>query len=200
MRLKALPLRFDRRTAVGLAMALAAGIMVFALTRPPATVPVLVAEGPLPAGIPLEGLPVGVRRVPDAAGLVAGTDVAALDGWTLITPLASGEPLVPSLLRAPERRSHPDVLALSLDRDRAVLGDLQAGDHIDVWVTTADEEGPPEARLVATAVYVVSAGPGPAGMGGSDRVDLLLAVDDSLAAALVSARQEGDLDLVRVAR
>jgi len=200
MRLKALPLRFDRRTAVGLALALAAGIMVFALTRPPATVPVLVAEGPLPAGIPLEGLPVGVRRVPDAAGLVAGTDAAALDGWTLIAPLASGEPLVPSLLRAPERRSHPDVLALSLDRDRAVLGDLQAGDRIDVWVTTADEEGPPVARLVAAAVYVVSAGPGPAGMGGSDRVDLLLAVDDSLAAALVSARQEGDLDLVRVAR
>jgi Flp pilus assembly protein CpaB len=200
MRLKALPLRFDRRTAVGLALALAAGIMVFALTRPPATVPVLVAEGPLPAGIPLEGLPVGVRRVPDAAGLVAATDPAALDGWTLIAPLASGEPLVPSLLRAPERRSHPDVLALSLERDRAVLGDLQAGDRIDVWVTTADEEGPPVARLVAAAVYVVSAGPGPAGMGGSDRVDLLLAVDDSLAAALVSARQEGDLDLVRVSR
>ena len=54
MRLGALPRRFDRRTAIGLACALAAGILVFALTRPEATVPVLVAEGPLPAGVPLK--------------------------------------------------------------------------------------------------------------------------------------------------
>lgn len=200
MRLGALPLRFDRRTAVGLALALAAGALVFALTRPPATVPVLVAEGPLPAGIPLESLPVGVRRVPETAGLVAGDDVGVLEGWTLAAPLSAGEPLVPSLLRSPERRSLPDVLALSLDRDRAVLGELQAGDRIDVYVTGHEGEGPPVTRLVAAAVYVVAAGAGPTGLGGGDRVDLLLAVDHDLAAALVGARHEGDLALVRVAR
>lgn len=200
MRLGALPVRFDRRTAIGLTCALAAGILVFALTRPEATVPVLVAEGPLPAGVPLEGLAIGVRRVADAAGLVAGDDPAALAEWTLSTALAAGEPLIPSLLREPERQSRPAVLALSLDRDRAVLGDLLPGDRIDIYVTPADPEGPEEARLVAAAVYVVAAGPGPAGLGGEDRVDLLLAVDDALAGALVSARNEGPLDLVRVSR
>jgi Flp pilus assembly protein CpaB len=200
VRLGALPLRFDRRTAVGLALALAAGILVFALTRPGDTVAVLVAEGPLPAGVPLETLAVGVRRVPDATGLVAGDDAAAMAGWTLSAPLAAGEPLLPSLLRPPERRPRPDVLALSLERDRAVLGDLQAGDRIDIYVTAADGEGPVAARLVAAAVYLVAAGPAPSGLGGEERVDLLLAVDDALAAALVTARNEGALDLVRVSR
>ena len=55
-------------------------------------------------------------------------------------------------------------------------------------------------RLVAAAVYVVAAGPAPSGLGGEERVDLLLAVDDALAAALVTARHEGALDLVRVSR
>jgi Flp pilus assembly protein CpaB len=200
VRLRALPLHFDRRTAVGLALALAAGILVFALTRPGETVAVLVAEGPLPVGVPLETLPVGVRRVPDATGLVAGDDAAALAGWTLSAPLAAGEPLLPSLLRAPERRAQPDVLALSLERDRAVLGDLQAGDLIDVYVTVVGGEEPAASHLVAAAVHVVAAGPAPSGLGGEDRVDLLLAVDDALAAALVTARNEGELDLVRVAR
>jgi Flp pilus assembly protein CpaB len=200
MKLGALPVRFDRRTAVGLALALAAGILVFALTRPGETAAVLVAEGPLPAGVPLETLPVGVRRVPDATGLVAGGDATAVAGWTLSSPLATGEPLLPSLLRPPERLPRPDVLALSLERDRAVLGDLQAGDRIDVYVTVTNGEGPVSARLVAAAVYLVAAGPAPSGLGGEDRVDLLLAVDDALAAALVAARNEGDLDLVRVSR
>ncbi|MBN2113976.1 MAG: hypothetical protein JW785_07615 [Acidimicrobiia bacterium] len=200
MRLGPLPRHLDRRTALALALALAAGILVFTLTRPPATVPVLVAEGFLPAGIPLDGLPVGVRRVPDAAGLVAGENLASLGEWALAAPLAAGEPLLPSLLRAPERRTYPHVLALSLKRDRAVLGDLQAGDLIDVYVTAATTEEPATARLVAASVYVVSAGPAPTGLGGEDRIDLLLAVDDTLAAALVGARAEGDLDLVRVSR
>jgi hypothetical protein len=53
---------------------------------------------------------------------------------------------------------------------------------------------------VAADVHVVSAVAGQAGMGGEERVDLLLAVDDDLAAALVSARSEGEIDLVRVSR
>jgi len=149
--------------------------------------------------VALEDLPVGVRRVPDAAGLVAG-DTADLAGWTLATPLAEGEPLLPSLLRPPERRARPDVLALSLERDRAALGELQAGDLIDLYVTTDGLDGPPVSRLVAAGLYVITAGPAPGGMAGSERIDLLVAVDDALAATLVSARHEGEIDLVRVSR
>jgi hypothetical protein len=191
-------LQFDRRTLLGLLLAVGAGALVLVLTRPAPTTAVLVAEGPLPAGIPLGDLPVGVRRVSDADGLVAADSPAGLADWTLAAPLAAGEPLVPSLLRAPERRDRPDVLALSLQRDQAVLGELQTGDLVDVYVTGDGLEGPPVARLVAADLYVVTAGPAPGGIAGSERIDLLLAVDDFLAAALVGARHEGDIDLVRV--
>jgi hypothetical protein len=190
----------DRRLLLGLLAAAAAGALVLVLTRPDPSIGVLVAEGPLPAGVALAGLPVGIRQVPDAAGLVAADSADRLADWTLVAPLAEGEPVLPSLLRAPERRDHPDVLALSLARDRAVLGELQAGDLVDAYVTAGVPGEPPITRLVATDLYVVAAGPAPGGIAGSERIDLLLAVDDALAAALVGARHEGEIDLVRVSR
>lgn len=193
-------LRLDRRLLLGALAAAAAGALVLILTRPSPTVGVLVAEGPLPAGVELAALPVGVRPVADPAGLVAADSIDGLADWALAAPLAEGEPLLPSLLRAPERRERPDVLALSLARDRAVLGELQAGDLVDVYVTADVLDGPPTARLVAADLCVVGAGPAPGGIAGGERIDLLLAVDDALAAALVSARHEGEIDLVRVSR
>jgi Flp pilus assembly protein CpaB len=198
MRVSRAALHLERRTLLGLLLAMGAGALVLVLTRPDPAVPVLVAEGPLPAGVPLGALPVGVRRLPGAEGLVEADSPAGLADWTLAAPLAAGEPLLPSLLRPPERRDRPQVLALSLERDRAVLGELQAGDLVDVYVTTDSLDEPPAARLVAAGLYVVEAGPAPGGIAGSERVDLLLAVDDALAAALVGARHEGEIDLVRV--
>lgn len=200
MKVGSAALHFDKRILLGLLLAVAAGALVLVITRPIPTVAILVAEGPLPAGVALEGLPVGVRRVPTAAGLVAGETPADLAGWTLAVPLAEGEPLLPSLLRPPERRARPDVLALSLERDRAVLGELQAGDLVDLYVATDGIDGPPVSRLVASGLYVITAGPAPGGIAGSERIDLLVAVDDALAATLVSARHEGEIDLVRVSR
>ena len=49
-------------------------------------------------------------------------------------------------------------------------------------------------------LYVITAGPAPGGIAGSERIDLLVAVDDALAPTLVSARHEGEIDLVRVSR
>lgn len=191
-------LHLDRRTLLGLLLAVGAGALVLVLTRPDPTVPVLVAEGPLPAGVPLGSLPVGVRRLPHPEGLVQADSPAGLADWALAAPLAEGEPLLPSLLRPPEQRDRPHVLALSLERDRAVLGQLQGGDLVDVYVTADSLDGPPAARLVAAGLYVVEAGPAPGGIAGTERIDLLLAVDDALAAALVGARHEGEIDLVRV--
>ncbi len=194
------PLHLDRRLLLGLLAAAAAGGLVLMLTRPDPSVAVLVAGGPLPAGVELTGLPVVVRHVPDATGLVGADSTDGLADWSLAAPLAKGEPLLPSLLRPPERRTYPDVLALSLTRDRAVLGELQAGDLVDVYVTADAPGETPVARLVAEDLYVVAAGPAPGGIAGSERIDLLLAVDSALAAALVSARHEGEIDLVRVSR
>jgi Flp pilus assembly protein CpaB len=193
-------LRLDRRTLVGIALAILAAVLVLFLTRPHPGVAVLYADGPLPAGVPLEQLPLTTRQVPDATGLVAGDSAADLAGWTLAAPLAAGEPLVASLLRPAQREEKPDVLALSLDRDHAVLGELQAGDLVDVYVAARANEGSPTARLVAAGVYVVAAGPAPSGLGGDDNIELLLAVDGPLAVDLVTARSQGDLSLVRTSR
>lgn len=200
MKAPRIAVRFDKRTLIGVGLAVAAGLLVILLTRPEPTVAVVVAEGPLPAGVDLGSLPVGLREVEDAGGLLKAESVAGLAGWTLAAPLAEGEPVVPSLLRAPERKEQPDVIALSLDRDRAVLGELQAGDLVNMYVTVESPGQPPVARLVAAGVYVVTASAAPGGIAGSERIDLLLAVDDRLAEAVVSARHEGQIDLVRVAR
>jgi hypothetical protein len=103
----------------------------------------------------------------------------------------------PSLLVAPERASAPSLLAIDLDAARAVLGRLSAGDIVDIYATTSSVGAPGTTRLVAADVYVVDAERIDIG-GGRDRVELLLAVDDALAAELAAAKSGADLDVVRV--
>jgi Flp pilus assembly protein CpaB len=193
-------LRPGRRTLAGLALAAAAGGLVLILTRPQPTEPVLVAAGPLPAGIPLDTLPIEVRQMNDATGLVVGDTADGLAGWTLAAPVAEGEPLLSSLLRAPERTTYPSVLAVSVEAAHAVLGDIQTGDSLDVYVTVDDGTSPPATSLVASGIFVVSAGLGSDGLGGEDMVNLLVAVDKTLATKLAWAMATGELDLVRVSR
>ena len=189
----------DRRTLAGIAMAAVAALLVLVLTRPAPTVPVLVAGADLPAGTALETLDVTVRQVENGTGLVLGDDLGELAGWTLAIPVAAGEPLVPSALRPPAMTTRPDLLALSLDADRAVLGRLAPGDLVDVYVTWPPAEfgAPPTTELLASAVAIVEVQTDPAGFG-TAQVDLLVAVDDDLAASLTAARRGGDIDLVRI--
>ncbi len=187
----------DRRTLVGIALAALASVAVLVATRPAPTVPVLVATSDLAAGVPLAQLDVGVRDVADPTGLVVGDDIGELSGWVLARPVAAGEPIVPSLLRPPETVSASATMALSLEATHAVLGRLSPGDLVDVYVTTG---GPGEDKTtvrVATDVYLVDATLRPSSVGG-DRVDLVVAVDDPLAATLTSAAAAGTIDLVRV--
>ena len=187
----------DRRTLVGIALAALASVAVLVATRPAPTVPVLVATSDLAAGVPLAELDVGVREVADPTGLVVGDDIGELSGWVLARPVAAGEPIVPSLLRPPETVSASATMALSLEATHAVLGRLSPGDLVDVYVTTG---GPGEDKTtvrVATDVYLVDATLRPSSVGG-DRVDLVVAVDDPLAATLTSAAAAGTIDLVRV--
>ena len=154
----------DRRLVVGALLATVSAALVLMLTRPPATTPVLVAGSDVPAGTPLAELPITIRHVTDASGLVQGTTVGELGAWVLAIPLAEGEPLVASALRAPSIVDAPDTMAIALAAEYAVEAAV-AGDGI-------------------------SAGD----------VDVLLAVDDELAATIIASRRTGDLDLVRVGR
>lgn len=189
--------RPDARTLLGIGLAAVAALLVLWMTRPMPTVPVLVAGSDLPAGTPLSELDLSVKNTTDAAGLVVGDEPGELADWVLVVPIASGEPILPSLLRAPEVQDAPDLLALELDRAHAVLGRIDPGDRVDIYASTSRPGEPAETRLVASSVFVVDATISESTVNGG-QIQLLLAVDDALATTLTAAMNESDLDLVRV--
>ena len=189
--------RPDTRTLVGVGLAATAALLVLWLTRPAPTVPVLVAGSDLPAATPISELDLSVRHTADATGMVVGDSPGDLSDWVLAAPLAAGEPLLPSLLRPPEVQTAPNLLALEIDEAHAVLGRLDPGDRVDIYASTSPLGAPTETRLIAHSVYVVDATVSDSSVG-SSQVQLLLAVDDELAATLTAAMNGGDLDLVRV--
>lgn len=195
-RARAVP-RVDRRTAAGVVLAAAAALAVLVLTRPPTTVPTLVAAVDIPAGAPLAADDIAVRFVPSADGLVRGDGLGELAGWSLASPLAAGEPLLPSLLRAPARIARPDVIAVALPESQAVLGQLAGGDYVDIYATTRDTGTEPAAtELLAADVYVVESRQDGGSLSGTAMVELLLAVDDELAGRLAAALHSAELDIV----
>ncbi|MCL1594525.1 MAG: RcpC/CpaB family pilus assembly protein [Actinomycetia bacterium] len=188
----------DRRTLLALLLAALSGILVLTITRPPDSVPVLVAGSDIAPGTPLGELDIESRHVASADGLVKGSSVGELAAWTVSVPLAAGEPLLPSLLVPPAVASAPDSLALSLDRSHAVLGKIVPGDVVDVLVTsTPVAGGMAVTRTVATGVYVLAVENGDTGFD-ADRVDVLLAVDGTMASQITNARETGVIDLVRL--
>lgn len=189
----------DRRMIIGGILAAIAALGVLQLTKPPERVPILVAGADLAAGQPLSELDISVRYVESSTGLVVGDSVGDLGEWALASPLESGEPLIASLLQSPELISTPNVIALSLASENAVLGRLSAGDKVDVYVTSSSAfDVDAVTTLLASDVYVVEAVTSEATVD-RGKVNILLAVDDDLAAQLASASHAGAIDLVRVA-
>lgn len=185
------------RTMLGIGLAAVAAVLVLVVTRPPPTVPILVAGADLPAGTPLSELEIDVRQVGSAAGLVAGDELGELEEWALASPISSGEPLLSSQLRPAAALAAPDAIAIELDTGHAVLGQLSAGDRVDVYATTSLPGRPAETMLIATAIYILEARTIES-TAGKDRVELLLAVDRATARALTAAMHAGDVDLVKV--
>lgn len=190
--------RLDRRTLLGIGLAAGVAVLVLLITRPTPTMPVLVAGSDLPAGTPLGSLDITVREVADADGLVSGDNLGELSEWSLKIPIDAGEPLLPSVLQPPQVAAATSLLAFELDAAHAVLGQLAAGDEVDVYFTATPPPGEtPTTTRIAESVYVVDAKLTESSIG-AGRVDLLLAVDDELAATLTAATHSGALDLVRV--
>jgi Flp pilus assembly protein CpaB len=185
------------RTMLGIGLAAVAALLVLVVTRPAATVPILVAGADLPAGTPLSELEIDVRRVDSASGLVAGDELGELEGWVLGAPISAGEPLLPSQLRPPETLVAPDALAVELPAANAVLGQLSAGDRVDVYATTSVPGEPTETTLIASAIYILEAR-SIESTTSQDRVELLLAVDRATARAVTTAMHAGEVDLVKV--
>jgi hypothetical protein len=102
-------------------------------------------------------------------------------------------------MQPPELVATPNVIALSLAPQNAVLGQLVAGDKVDIYLTNTDGFGvAPATELIASSVYIVEADRSESSAD-RGRVNVLLGVDDDLAAQLATASHSGDIDLVRVA-
>jgi len=190
--------RIERKYLVAGILAAASAVLVLVLTQPPERTAVLVAGSDIPAGVALAGADVDIRMVERADGLVVGDSVGDLGAWSLSVPLGEGEPLLASLLRAPEMVASPNLLALALDPEHAVLGVLSAGDFVDVYLTTETALGTAaETQRIASGVYIVEAhvSQDPVDRG---KVQILVAVDDDLAPVLTSAGRSGTIDLVKV--
>ena len=188
----------DRRLVVGGLLAALAAVLVLVLTQSPDRIPILVVKADAASGVALGELDIEVLYVESADGLVQGSTLGELNSWSLSVPLAAGEPLLKSLLRPPAMAAMPNVLAMSLAGEHAVLGQLSAGDLVDVYVTADRLLGEvPTTSLVATNIYVVAAtlSENPADRG---RVDVLVAVDDARAPVLAHAARTGGIDLVKV--
>lgn len=188
--------RVERRTWLGIALAAAAALLALNVSRPAPTFDVVFANSDLPAGIPLSELDLDIRPLSSGEGMVVEADLSAVNEWSLAEPIAKDEPLVPSLLRAPERTDHPDLLALSVDPAHAVLGRLSAGDVIDIYVTWDADSA---TERLAEAVHVVEARTDDDGFGDAE-VQMLLAVDRELAELLTGAVHIGALDIVKRAQ
>ena len=185
--------QIDMRLIGAAVLALATGLGVHALTRPPAMVPVLVAAEDLAPGIPLSQLATEIRQLPAYPGLLTAATAESVGDHVLATRLTAGDPLLVSLL-IPPRGTRSDIAAITLALEHAVQGDLVAGDLVDIYVSTAEAT-----TLLAEDVLIVSAVSTGDGFG-SGEVSLLLAVDPRLASLLVEATNVGELDLVRKAR
>ncbi len=188
----------DRRMVIGAILAAVAALGVLVITKSPERIPVLVAGSDLVVGRPLGEMEVEVRYVESSEGLVVGDSLGGLGEWSLRAPLAEGELLVPSLLQPPELLASPNVIALSLAAENAVLGRLVSGDEVDVYATTTDGiDSGSVTEMIASNVYVVEVVV-PESSIDRGRVNVLLAVNDDLASRLASASHTGDIDLVRV--
>ena len=89
-------------------------------------------------------------------------------------------------------------MALAIPATQAVLGEIQAGDSVDILVTrTAGVGSDATTEVLARDVYVISAVLAESTAFG-DELRLVLAVTDQLAVDLANASYAGDLDLIKV--
>lgn len=129
-----------------------------------------------------------------AATLLPADRIGAVAGQVLVRPLHEGELVTRSLLQPASSGAAGRSMSFAVSRDRAVGGDLSAGDRIDV---VAADDG--TARYVLTAAEVLDVDTGGSGplRGGTDDVTVTVAVDERTAIDLAAALDGGTVTLVR---
>lgn len=130
-----------------------------------------------------------------AATLLGADEVEAVTGEVVVRPLREGELVTRALLRSPAAGAAGRSMSFALPRDRAVAGDLAAGDHVDV---VAARDGVASYALVDAEVLAVDAGgSGPLRGATGDELTVTLAVDARTALAVAAALDGSTVTLVR---
>jgi Flp pilus assembly protein CpaB len=138
--------------------------------------------------VPLD-LPAAQRRV-------SFTDLGVLDGATALGPLGAGQLVQSSDVAKPFGGPGLASISMPVEPARALNGDLQRGDRVDVIVTT-DAGAAPATTTVTTAAVVVDVVAPDQGLGVSGEVAVTLAVPPEDLEALAQAGATGTVTLAR---
>lgn len=193
------------RAVIGALLVTVAAVGVFAAYRSgsqgPHT-PIVVAAADLPGGHRLQPGDVRVERAELAPTLAAQSfeSPSALDGAVTLTALRSGELVQRSAVASPGQRGPPArQLSFAVDRERAVDGELQRGERVDVLATFGTGESAYTSVISRDVVIIDIEGTAKAnGIGASAKLTVtveLASPDDLL--RLAHATQVAPVTLVR---
>lgn len=128
------------------------------------------------------------------SGLLPSNEVAARDGWVAAGTVAEGELVSRSDLREPAAPSEQRAMSFPIDAQRAVGGDLQTGDRVDVIAVVGGLSS-----YVATDLEVIDVATpeGRAALAAASTFGLTVAVDAEEALALAQALSVGEVSVLR---
>jgi len=126
-------------------------------------------------------------------GFVTADQLVDREGWVAANNLVKGEPVGPGDLRAPAAPSDLRAMSVPIEPSRAVAGELEIGDRVDVIATVA---GLPSYVAVDLEVIGVST-PGDGALQASTASALTVAVNPAQGLALAQALSGGELDVLR---
>ncbi len=210
------PRRLDLRILAGLGLMVASGLAILVLwSAAQTTRGVVVVTRSLPAGARLEAndLAVVQAQLPNAVyrAAVPASERATLVGRQLAQPVYAQQVLARGLLAGqPLLSGEQRAVTIPVSSDRAVGGQLQPGDLVDVVVAVkGTTEVTTEEVLSGVTVYdvdydrqvVVTASTAPATEAARPRralASVTLAATREQAKALLAAKQKGELNLLLV--
>jgi Flp pilus assembly protein CpaB len=189
-----------RAVAGGLLVAVA-GVGVFtaydaAAEGPTSAYAVVTADIDAGDTLSTDDLAVVAVDLPPAQRRRSFTDVDLLAGATALGPLDAGQLVQSSDVAKPLGGSGLASISIPVESARALNGELQRGDRVDVIVTTT-AGGTPETDTVSTAALVVDALAGDVALGGSGEVTVELAVPPEDLEAVAQAGAAGTVTLAR---
>ncbi|CAN5586927.1 hypothetical protein BH18ACT1_BH18ACT1_18950 [soil metagenome] len=135
--------------------------------------------------------------LPAAQRGVSFTDRSVLDGATALAALSKGQLVQSSDVAKPPSGPGLASISLPVERGRALNGDLQRGDRVDVLVTYTDG-GDPSTRTVSAGATVLDVLDGRGGaLTGTGGLSVALAVPPAEVADVAQAGAVGTVTLAR---